>query len=201
MIELSLDPTQIESIYFGGDKNARNTMKKVLGDKFQEVLPVKDRVKSFDDAYKELGEDHQYCEEYRAIRYSYVENLSPDLLAFVKLRVITAALNEGWEPAFTDDETRYYPWFQLYRKDEIEEMSDDLVDDLKLKVVDDTPGNDSYIGLACVYHGENFAPSSARCCGSRLAFKSEELSAYAAKQFAGLYSDFIFKPEKKSDKK
>lgn len=69
---------------------------------------VIERIKTFEDACMELGENHQYVRAYREwMRISYAE--CEDITAYMKLRIITTALNEGWEPTF--DEIRWYPWF------------------------------------------------------------------------------------------
>ena len=81
--------------------------------------PVTERIKTFEDAARAMGiNDPEAWED----NYS---NLEPDILAYFKLRIICAALNEGWEPQFTEDEWRYYPWFWLYTQDEIDNMDED----------------------------------------------------------------------------
>lgn len=85
---------------------------------------VMDRVKTFQDAVQELGDDNKLVAEYQTIYDCNGDNLSPDLLAYFKLRIIVAALNEGWEPQFTEDEYRWYPWFYLYTKEEYEELNE-----------------------------------------------------------------------------
>lgn len=83
-----------------------------------------ERIKTFDDAFKELGEHHPLVKEYHK-RHLFLEDdsdISSDLVAYLKLRIITAALNEGWTPQFTEDEYRYFPWFWLYTKEEIAKM-------------------------------------------------------------------------------
>ena len=47
-----------------------------------------------------------------------------DIIAFAKLRVIVEALNEGWNPTFSESEYRYYLWFRIYSKDEFDSISD-----------------------------------------------------------------------------
>lgn len=86
---------------------------------------IMERIKTFDDAFKELGENHPLVKEYHK-RHLFLEDdsdISSDLVAYIKLRIITAALNEGWTPQFTKDEYRYYPWFWLYTKEEIAKMN------------------------------------------------------------------------------
>ena len=70
---------------------------------------VRERIKTFEDACREIGID---AEAWNRDKISL--GLEPDVLAFLKLRIIVKALNEGWEPRFTEDECRYYPWFILY---------------------------------------------------------------------------------------
>lgn len=74
---------------------------------------VKERIKTFEDACREIGID---AEAWSRDKISL--GLEPDVLAFLKLRIIVKALNEGWEPQFIEDEYRYYPWFILYTGEE-----------------------------------------------------------------------------------
>lgn len=70
---------------------------------------VRERIKTFEDAAVKLA---LMQEAWNRDKISL--GLEPDVLAFLKLRIIVKALNEGWEPRFTEDECRYYPWFILY---------------------------------------------------------------------------------------
>ena len=85
-----------------------------------EEKPVMERIKTFEDAVHALGESHPFVVEWRMD-----DNLSPDLEAYLKLRIICAALNEGWEPKFNKEEYRYYPWFRIYTKEEYEELDEE----------------------------------------------------------------------------
>lgn len=198
MIDLSLDATQIAAIYNGGNKEAREALKTALGDQFSTVLPVTERVKTFEDALNELGEDHQFCKEYRSAKY-ICSSVSPDLLAYAKLRVIVAALNEGWEPQFTEDEKRYYPYYTLYTKEEVEEMTEERKEELGLLLWGGSAIYGSLCGLACA-HSNPAWPVSAAYFGSRLAFKSSELAVYAGKQFMDIFVNFCLIPPQKEEK-
>lgn len=85
--------------------------------------PVTERIKTFDDACEALGEEHRLVQAYRAVEG--MTALGADLYAYLKLRIITAALNEGWEPQFTEDEWRYYPWFYLWSAEELADKDDE----------------------------------------------------------------------------
>lgn len=81
--------------------------------------PVTERVKTFEDACSELGETNVLVQAYRTAEFNISGNLKDilEVIAYLKLRIISAALNEGWEPKFTDDEYRWYPWFNLCTKE------------------------------------------------------------------------------------
>lgn len=148
--------------------------------------PVTERIKTFEDARRELGGAHPLVEEYETITCR-CGGLSTDILAYMELRIICTALNEGWEPQFTKDEWRYFPWFILYTQEGIDNMDEDE----KSRVVYRS-NNDAYCGVAYAY--ENSAASNMNATmGSCLAFKSRELAIYAGKQFIELYADLNFR--------
>ena len=154
--------------------------------------PVTERVKTFEDAVRELGDEHPFVKEWRL-----GDGLSADLEAYLKLRIIAAALNEGWEPKFTTDEYRYFPWFVLYTEEEYNELSDED----KTRVVRRSGSfSVTYGGVAFVF--ANYDSSiTVSLGGSRLAFKNSDLAKYAGKQFIEIYADFVFKPKCESDNK
>ena len=170
-------------------KNASDEQKELLEHLFgREVfkpVDVKERIKTFADAAKAVGiEDPEEWES----GYSDVE---PDILAYFKLRIITKALNEGWEPKFIPGEYRWAPYFLLYTKEEIEKMNAET----RARVVFRSgSGAVAGGGVSCAYANYDSACVFASI-GSRLAFKSEELAEYAGKQFTEIYADFIFKAE------
>lgn len=81
---------------------------------------ITERVKTFEDAVAALGSDNQLVIDYYAIAD---KTCARDILAFAKLRVIAEALNEGWRPKFDGKESRYYPWFYLYTKEEYDNLN------------------------------------------------------------------------------
>ena len=115
-----------------------------------------------------------------------------DEVAYQKLRIITAALNEGWEPDFTnDDEYRYYPYLCLWTKEELEDKDEAWKDDHNLQLW--LGGGNSY---ACASCGLASATSDAAWStayahfSARLAHKTEELAIYSGKQFTELWANY-----------
>lgn len=166
----------------------------LVQDKKEDLRPVTERVKTFEDAVAELGEAHPLCVHFREMYDNFLFEggaAVSDIVAYLKLRIITAALNEGWTPQFTDDEYRYYPWFALYG----EQKWNDLPEDTKRQhgVLFVFGGGATYGALAgCVYDRD---PSTTIArVGSHLCFKAGELAMYAGKQFASLWLDFCYLP-------
>ena len=126
---------------------------------------VTKRIKTLKDACAELGEKHPLVTQYRlSVAAAYIgDPMTEDFIAFLKLRIIAAALNEGWEPMFEKDEERWYPWFNVRQ------------------------GN--FVYANAYYAGSG----SITYYGVRLVFKSKELAEYAGKQFTDIYKDFCYK--------
>ena len=151
----------------------------------KEALPVTDRVKTFEDACHESGIDpEQYMSKY--------EDEPADVIAYMKLRVICKALNEGWTPQFVKGEFRYFPYFRLYSGEDIISMSEEE----KSRVVFRS-NNNAYAngGVSCAFASYDSACVSASI-GSRLVFKTRELTEYAGKQFIDLWTDFCLTKKK-----
>lgn len=170
-------------------------IKKLLVDLFGEDVktadnrPVTERIKTFDDACDALGENHPYVVAYNTMN-DIDEYAAIDIIAYLKLRIIVAALNEGWIPGFVEDERRWAPWFVLYTNKEIDNMNES---DRKriCRVVGRSGSSASAVGgLAFAY--ADYASSSAYTdSAARLAFKTEALARYAGTQFIDIYRDFI----------
>ncbi len=153
--------------------------------------PITERIKTFEDACNALGDEHPFVTQYRLIAAAYKgDPMTEDFIAYLKLRIIVAALNEGWEPEFVKEECRYYPWFWLYTKEEY----DNLDDELKQRCVGRSIHNaDAYGGLSCAVANLAFSYSYSNF-GARLAFRTRELAEYAGMQFTQEWADFVFKP-------
>lgn len=156
----------------------------------QDNRPITERVKTFEDACDVLGEDHLFVQMFNDIYYKSEKagaNVNSDVVAYLKLRIICAALNEGWEPQYTEDEWRYYPWHFLYTESEINDMDADERADRHMMSAGDF--NTEYAGFAYAYSDD--APSDAYAAvGSRLCLKSRDLAIYCGKQFIDLWANF-----------
>ena len=197
MCTIKLNAAQVAAIYKGGNEEARKALKDSLGEQFSTILPITERVKTFEDAVGELGNEHPLVKVYQSIKYGYCSELvGKDLLAYTKLSIICEALNEGWHPQFSLNERRWYPYYELLTNDEIEEMSEEE----KSRVVGRAGSGASANGGLVYSDADHVSSNSGAHCGSRLAFKSEELAEYAGKTFIDIYKDFVmFTPEQVCD--
>ncbi len=147
MLSVKLTEEQARKFYPSVPDEFKAVMEEQFGKPFFSQK-ITDRVKNFEDACKALNVNPTFHHE------------SNDETAYRKLKLIVAALNEGWTPDWDDSsERKYYPWFYM----------------------DSSNGFSLYVvGYLC----------STSAVSSRLCFKSEELAQYAAKQFLSIYKDF-----------
>ena len=149
-----------------------------------EKAPVTERIKTFEDARLALGESHPFVVEWRT-----GDNFTPDHGAYLKLRVICAALNEGWKPKFNREEYRYFPWFRIYTKEEYEELDKD--EKKESRVVSRSSSHVHAIG-GVSYANSNYGSAFVYThFGSRLAFKTKELAEYCGKQFIDIWAEYL----------
>ena len=155
-----------------------------LGESAGEVViakPITERVKTLEDAIRELGEDNPLVQAYKTAEFNTSGNADDvkDVIAYLKLRIIVKALNEGWEPNHLDgDEYRYIPWFRVSRRAVF------------------------VGGSACLVYvyTSNGSPYASANIGARLCFKSRELAEYAGNQFIEIYHDYLLNDSVKSEK-
>ena len=127
--------------------------------------PITERIKTFEDAVEELGDWHPLVTEYK-------------LIAYLELRIICEALNEGWRPTFNKDKF-YSPWFYVHPEDK--------------------PKNNKYSYYGVNTHGgyvcaqANYARTHAvTYYGMQLVLKTKELAEYCGKQFIDIWCDYLF---------
>ena len=154
--------------------------------------PVTERIKTFEDACNELGEENVLVQAYRAAEFNTSGNQKDvsDVIAYLKLRIIAAALNEGWEPTFDSDECRYYPWFYIYTKEEYEELVKDgeTLCRVPLRSNSNANANGGLVSANAVNAGSYSNANN----GVRLTFKTKELAEYCGKQFIDIWADLLF---------
>ena len=186
---ISIQRENVLNAYRKATEEQKALLENMFGKDVFQPKDIMERVKTFEDACEVLGEDHQYVKAYREwMRIYYAE--CKDITAYLKLRIICAALNDGWKPTNSDGECRYYPWFYIYTKKEYEKLNKD--EKKKCRVV----GRQSYDAYALgfvVFSSVNISTSySYSYHGSQIIFKTRELAEYCEKQFIDIWADYLF---------
>lgn len=195
---ITISKQSLLKAYRQAEPSEREFMKKLFSpDTFAINFNVMERVKTFQDAVNELGDDNPFVKQYNMLYSKFGATMDADIIAYLKLRIIAAALNEGWEPKFTKDEWRYYPYFYLLTKEEYERLK---AEDKK-RCVGRSHANASASG-GLVYALASYGSSTSYSgTGARLAFRTRELAKYAGTQFLDIWADFVIKigePDKTS---
>ena len=189
MNTLNIDKEKVINTYKQGSEKEKKVLELLFGVETFRPKNVMERVKTFEDACRELGKDHPFVLAYQNtnLRDPEVADDNKDVIAYLKLRIIAAALNEGWKPKFVKGEFRYFPYFRLYSSEEIRQMSKEEKSRVVCRSNSSAYANG---GVSCAGANDDSAIVSASI-GSRLAFKTNELAKYAGKQFANLYADYL----------
>lgn len=155
MKTLQIDEKNARALYKGASKEFKATLEDTFGKEFFSGK-ITDRIKTFEDACVELFIEPE------EVLIDLQGSASADEVAYRKLKVIAAALNEGWSPDWKDSsEYKYYPWFEYSR---------------------------SASGFVCSY---SYYANADASIGSRLCFKSSDLAKYAGTQFIDIYNKYF----------
>ena len=194
---MEISEERIRAAYEAAEGNTKEVLAILLGEentgngKEKDTRPVTERVRTFDDACRELGDEHPFVKTYKNILLpdgNFDEDR--DVIVYLRLRIITAALNEGWKPKFEEYEWRYWPWYWLYKSRQDAEDDNKGDEDRVFEIPEQLRavlfGGNANIGASAGFASSdsNADPSYTDAnIGSRLCFKTRELALYAAKTF------------------
>jgi hypothetical protein len=150
-MELKIKKETAKKIYADAPNSLKEILAETFGKECFEKIEFTD-ITSFDDACAVL--DLEPSEVYH-------EDDLPDEKAYMKLKVIIKAINQGWTPDWNN--TNQYKWFPYFNLS-------------------------SGFGFAGTTYN---CVSTATAVGSRLCFETEEKAQYAGKQFLNLYKEFL----------
>lgn len=180
---LNIEKEKAINAYRVGSDEQKQVLELLFGVETFRPKNVIERVKTFEDACRELGKDHPFVLAYQNtnLRDPEVADDNNDVIAYLKLRIIAAALNEGWKPELVKGEHQYFPYFRIYSCEEISLMSERE----ESSVFNLPRGGVLFAGAYAnsIYVYEYI--------GSWLSFKTKELAEYAGKQFTKLYVDYL----------
>lgn len=171
---------ELQAIYAQLNSEQQTLLVNIFGEDTFKPKDIRDRVKTFEDACTVLGIDP---DEWKKKHLMF----DKDVLAYLKLRVITQALNEGWYPKFTEDERRYYPWFYILPQEEYDNLSAEE----KRRCVGRARSHAGASGGLVYADADSASSYSGTGSGARLAFSNYDLAVYAGKQFIDIWADFV----------
>lgn len=150
-----------------------------------ETEKIIERIKTLEDAMEATGMTLPPEEQ--------LASLPKDVVAYMKLRIIAAALNGLTKdtlheyPTFDERECRYFPWFKIYSESEIKNKTS-KEESLLLWGAD--ANNGSNAGLVCS-NSTDVRANAWTNIASRLAVKTSDDAEYFGKQFTSIWSDYI----------
>jgi hypothetical protein len=104
MKTLQIDEKNAKRLYPTATAEFKATLEDTFGKEFFSQK-ITDRIKTFEDACQETGEDPN------DLKFS---TGTPDEIAYKKIKVVVKALNQGWVPDYSNSNQRkWYPWFQF----------------------------------------------------------------------------------------
>lgn len=153
-----------------------------------QTTDIRERVRSFEDACNVLGiGDPEALPELLQPKFDSI--VPSHIKAMLKLEIIVAALNEGWQWIPDGGAIAYWPWFWFYTTKEIAGMSKEFAENIHLvQAADVSP---VYAGLGFAYSNNVWSITYA-VIGPRLALKNDDLAKHCGRQFIELWKEFLF---------
>lgn len=106
MKTLQISENKARELYRTGSTDFKTILEDSFGKEFFSTK-ITDRIKSYEDACRELGLEPIKEAEFEEM------GLALDDIAYQKMKVVIRALNEGWFPdMFNSNIRRWYPWFR-----------------------------------------------------------------------------------------
>ena len=188
--KISIQKEYVLNAYKHASEEQKALLESMFGKDMFQPKNIMERVKTFKDACAILGDNHTLVKEYFGVVYNNIV-ITKNLIAYLKLRIICEALNEGWKPQYTEKEYRWCPWFRLWTEEELNDKSEEWKTDNKLLLLGGSSNDCSFCGLTCAYTADVGSLANADQ-SARLSVKSEELAAYFGKQFIDIWADYLF---------
>ena len=183
--KISIQIENVLNAYKQASEEQKALLENMFGRDMFKPQNIMERVKTFEDACEVLGEEHSYVQEYRGVANINFD-FTQDIIAYHKLRIICAALNEGCNHTFNKDKYMYYPWFDFYTKEEYDKLHKDKKKECRIVGRSSDSGCFAYAPAYCSSSGSHTG------FGSRLAFKTEERAKYCGCQFIDIWADYLF---------
>ena len=203
-MKIQIEKEKVQAAYKDACDGVKEMLIKMFGKEVCEAAkPTLDdykTIKSYEDACEVLGltpilsenRNKALCAQFPD-HYDFRQNMPKHIIALMKLEIISRAL---WgkdfqpKPDAEGKEIYWYPWFALYTKKEMEEMSEEKRKSLRGALFGGTALGGAYAGFGCLTADSRSSDSYAGL-GFRLCQETPEKAEYFGKQFIELWAEYL----------
>ena len=203
-MKIQIEKEKVQAAYKDACDGVKEMLIKMFGKEVCEAAkPTLDdykTIKSYEDACEVLGltpilsenRNKALCAQFPD-HYDFRQNMPKHIIALMKLEIISRAL---WgkdfqpKPDAEGKEIYWYPWFALYTKKEMEEMSEEERKSLRGALLAGTADPGALAGFGCLRTSARSSRSLAHI-GFRLCQETPEKAEYFGKQFIELWAEYL----------
>lgn len=203
-MKIQIEKEKVQAAYKDACDDVKEMLIKMFGKEVCEAAkPTLDdykTIKSYEDACEVLGltpilsenRNKALCAQFPD-HYDFRQNMPKHIIALMKLEIISRAL---WgkdfqpKPDAEGKEIYWYPWFALYTKKEMEEMSEEKRKSLRGALLAGYAPSGAYAGFGSLLtiHRSSYSYAS---IGFRLCQETPEKAEYFGKQFIELWAEYL----------
>lgn len=200
MSKIEISKQNLEAAYKVADENGKKLLDALFGKAAKANTPNLDdykSIKTYEDACEALGLTPIYSDKdaERAVcehindHWDYRQTMPKHIIALMKLETIAKALwGRNWEPV-PDAEGKkrfWYPWFALWTKNEME----NLTPDQRGALLSANANRGAFAGFGYLYTYYRSSSANANI-GFRLCQETEEKARYFGTQFVELWAEYL----------
>lgn len=203
-MKIQIEKEKVQAAYKDACDGVKEMLIKMFGKEVCEAAkPTLDdykTIKSYEDACEVLGltpilsenRNKALCAQFPD-HYDFRQNMPKHIIALMKLEIISRAL---WgkdfqpKPDAEGKEIYWYPWFALYTKKEMEEMSEEKRKSLRGALLAGSASGGANAGFGCLATYNRSSYSFANI-GFRLCQETPEKAEYFGKQFIELWAEYL----------
>lgn len=203
-MKIQIEKEKVQAAYKDACDGVKEMLIKMFGKEVCEAAkPTLDdykTIKSYEDACEVLGltpilsenRNKALCAQFPD-HYDFRQNMPKHIIALMKLEIISRAL---WgkdfqpKPDAEGKEIYWYPWFALYTKKEMEEMSEEKRKSLRGALFGGAANYGAYAGFGYLLALSRSSHSLAYF-GFRLCQETPEKAEYFGKQFIELWAEYL----------
>ena len=203
-MKIQIEKEKVQAAYKNACGCVKDAFEKLFGeDVLETAKPTLDdykTIKSYEDACDVLGlspilsenRNKALCAQFPD-HYDFRQNMPKHIIALMKLEIISRALwgkNFQPKPDAEGKEIYWYPWFALYTKDAVKQMSDEDRKSIRGALLAGSASAGAIAGFGFLY-ALNRSSNSSAYSGFRLCQETREKAAYFGRQFIDLWAEYL----------